>query len=59
MDIKVKDIIQYLTENFDPDSLVYLEHDGWLEDDSEDDAQEIIYNRGIFTKFDNDLFIEN
>ena len=59
MDVKVKDIIQYLTENFEPDGLVILDHDGWEEDGSEKDAQEIIDNRGIFIEYKGHLIIQN
>lgn len=57
--IRVKNIIEYL-QQFDPNTEVSLDKDGW---ESGDNEIEIIENSGIFEYFDDDdppsLFINN
>jgi 16S rRNA G1207 methylase RsmC len=56
--VKVKHIIAYLNQNFDPDSPVYLDKDGWQEYE-ETNALRIISQSGVFSKFEGSLFINN
>ena len=58
---KVKHLIQYLQE-LDPESLVYLDHDGWFSHvslENETDEVELIKNRGIFDYHNGRLMINN
>lgn len=56
--VKVKHIIAYLKDNFNPDAPVYLDKDGWQEGD-ETNALKIIDQSGVFDKFENSLIILN
>jgi hypothetical protein len=60
LNVKVKHIIQYLQDNFDLESSVYLDTDGWCEDELDaKDEIDLISKRGIFYNFNGSLFISN
>lgn len=57
--VKVKHIIQYLNENFDPEANVILDHDGWMISRDAKNEIEVIDQRGIFYNSGNNLVINN
>lgn len=58
--VRVKHLIQYLTENFDPEATVHLDKDGWMVEYSNAvDEIDLIKKHGPFDKFDDNLWINN
>ena len=58
--VKVKHLIQYLQTEFDPESEVRLDKDGFDYDDPDIKNEiDLIKNSGVFENFDGDLFINN
>jgi hypothetical protein len=58
MDITIKDLIEYL-EKFPKEMKVYLNYDGWLQEEGETDPQKVIDNRGLFSPFKGEMYINN
>ncbi len=59
MEIRIKHLIQYLSE-FDPETKVILDKDGWLEDEIEpEDELDLIDQRGCFSLGKNYFCINN
>lgn len=59
--VKVKDVIQYL-QRFNPEAEVYLDHDGWMEDETgieNPSVLDIIRCRGLFVSFKDTVLINN
>lgn len=48
MEIRVKDLIDYLSK-YNPETIVYLDHDGWMAESESQDPQDVIAKRGIFS----------
>lgn len=60
MKVLVRHLITFLQEDFSPDAEIHLDKDGWMKDDlPAGDAIELIRQRGVFVKFQDDLFINN
>jgi hypothetical protein len=60
LQVKVKHLIEYLQKEFNPESNVFLDKDGWdVIREMPKDEIELIRMRGIFDKFDGNLFINN
>jgi hypothetical protein len=60
LQVKVKHLIEYLQKEFNPESNVFLDKDGWdVFREMPKDEIELIRMRGIFDKFDGNLFINN
>jgi len=59
--IKVKHLIKYLQDNYDSETEVYLDHDGWLNREIHAvDELDLIKKRGIFCKmYNGELMINN
>lgn len=58
--VRVKHLIQYLTENFDPEATVHLDKDGWMVEYSDAvDEIDLIKKQGPFEKYKDNLWINN
>ena len=58
--VKVKHLIQFLQENFDPEARVILDRDGWMQYELDVTNEiDLIEQRGIFSEWNGDLIINN
>ena len=58
--VRVKDLVRYLTENFDPNASIHIDKDGWMETSKEWCSPiELIEKRSVFTKHNASLYINN
>lgn len=57
---KVKHLIEYLQNNFDPESPIMLERDGWQQNEHNvDDELDLIKKRGLFQEWRGNLVVNN
>jgi hypothetical protein len=58
--VRVKHLIQFLQENFDPEARVILDRDGWTNYDYDVTNEiDLIKERGVFDAWQDDLIINN